>query len=225
MNSQKDARTCPSHTQNQLTVKNAIRTKRIHSKISGCESKAIHPATCGKLLYLGRAVDSTLLLLISAIVSQQANPTKETLEQMRQLLDYLASQEETVLTYSARKMIVAVHSDASYLSVPNARSQAGRHFFLSSNDDIPGNNRAILNIAHIIKSVMSSVTEAKLAALCITAKQVVYIHIILEKMGHKQPPTLVQTDNAMVEGMFFFLMKLMVFVYVKGKSWHLFGCS
>lgn len=63
----------------------------------------------------------------------------------------------------------------------------------------PPNNGAILNIAHIIKHVMSSATEAELAALYIMAKEVVYIRIILEEMGHKQHATPIQTDNAMAE--------------------------
>eukprot|EP00804_Cyclotella_cryptica_P024510 CCRYP_014629-RC/>CCRYP_014629-RC protein AED:0.51 eAED:0.42 QI:0/-1/0/1/-1/1/1/0/212 len=61
-------------------------------------------------------------------------------------------------------MVLATHSDASYLSEPHTRSHAGGHFFLSSNADIPPNNGTILNIAHIIKHVMESATEAKLAA-------------------------------------------------------------
>jgi hypothetical protein len=32
----------------------------------------------------------------------------------QQLLDYLATQEDAVLTYNASNMILAVHSDASY---------------------------------------------------------------------------------------------------------------
>jgi hypothetical protein len=46
---------------------------------------------------------------------------------------------------------------------------------------------------------MSSATEAELAALYIMAREAVYIRIVLEGMGHKQPPTPVQTDNAMAE--------------------------
>ena len=152
---------------------------------------------CGKFLFLGRAVDSTLLCPISAIASQAAEPTEDTLRETTQLLDYLATQEEAVLTYKASDMILAVHSDASYLSEPKARSRAGGHFFLSSDTDIPNNNGAILNIAHIIKNVMSSATEAELAALYIMAREAVYIRIILEEMGHKQPKTPLQTDNAM----------------------------
>eukprot|EP00956_Cyclotella_meneghiniana_P003709 scaffold4513_cov37-Cyclotella_meneghiniana.AAC.4 len=122
------------------------------------------------------------------------------MKQTKQLLDYIASQEEAVITYNKSSMILAVHSDASYLSEPKARSRAGGHFFLSHDTDNPPNNGAILNIAHIIKHVMSSATEAELAALYIMAKEAVYIRIILEEMGHKQPPTPIQTDNTMAEG-------------------------
>ena len=164
------------------------------------EGKRFIQLVCGKFLYYGRAVDSTVLHAISAIASQQAAPTEETMEHTTQLLDYLATQEEAVITYSASDMILAVHSDAGYLNEPNARSRAGGHFFLSNNTDIPPNNGVVLNISHIIKYVMSSATEAELAALYITARKAVYIRIILDEMGHKQPPTPVQTDNSMAEG-------------------------
>ena len=38
-----------------------------------------------------------------------------------------------------------------------------------------------------------------MAGLYIMAHKAVYIRIILEEMGHKQPPTSLQTDNAMAE--------------------------
>jgi hypothetical protein len=46
---------------------------------------------------------------------------------------------------------------------------------------------------------MTSATEAELAVLYINAREAVYIRIILEEIGHKQPPTPMQTDNAMAE--------------------------
>eukprot|EP00804_Cyclotella_cryptica_P005280 CCRYP_015798-RA/>CCRYP_015798-RA protein AED:0.29 eAED:0.29 QI:0/0/0/1/1/1/2/0/570 len=49
---------------------------------------------CGKFLFLGRAVDSTLLTPISALASQSAQPTTDTMKQTQQLLDYLATQDE-----------------------------------------------------------------------------------------------------------------------------------
>ncbi len=157
-------------------------------------NKKFNMQVCGKFLFLGRAIDSTILCPVSTIAAQSSQPTEETMLHTQQLLDYLASQEEAVLTYNASNMILAVHSNASYLSEPKARSCAGGHFFLSSDTTIPANNGAVLNIAHIIKHVMSSASKAKLAALYIMAREAVNICIVLEEMGHTQPPTPLQTD-------------------------------
>ena len=89
--------------------------------------------------------------------------------------------------YNASEMKLAAHSDASYLSMPKARSQAGGHFFLSSNSTFPQNNCAVLIIAHIIKHVMTCATKIELSALYTMAREAVYICIILKEMSHKQP--------------------------------------
>ena len=47
--------------------------------------------------------------------------------------------------------------------------------------------------------VMTSKTEADLVALYIMSRKAVYIRIILKGMGHKQPVTPLQTDNAMTD--------------------------
>ncbi len=154
---------------------------------------------CGKLLFLGHVVNSTLLTPISAITSQSAEPTENTLEQTTQLLDYLATKYEAAITINKSNMVLAIHSYAGYLNEPKARSRAGGHFFLSYNNNNPPNNGAILNISHVIKHVMSSATEAELAALYIMAREAVYIRIILQELSHKQPATPIQTDNAMAD--------------------------
>ena len=107
----------------------------------------------------------------------------------------MASQEEAVLTYKASNMVLAIHSDASYLSESKARSRAGGHMFTSANDKIPTNNGAVLNISQIIRAVMSSTAEAELGALFINAKTAVSMHHTLEELGHPQPRTPIQTDN------------------------------
>ena len=109
---------------------------------------------------------------------------------------FVALQEEAVLTFNARNMILALHSDASYLSEPKAQSRA---VFSSNDTSIPPNNGAVLNIAHIIRLLVLSTTEAELAAIFIMARKAIYIPIILEEMEHKQPPTPVQTNNALAE--------------------------
>ena len=97
-------------------------------------------------------------------------------------------------------MILAAHSDTGYNNMPEARSRSGGLFFLSNNEDIPPPNGSILNIAQIIKAVMSSAAEAELGALFINAKEAVHIRNILEEMGHPQPPTPIQTDNSTANG-------------------------
>ena len=67
--------------------------------------------------------------------------------------------------------------------------------FMSSNDDIPANNGAVLNISQIIRAVMSSAAEAELGALFINAKTAVSMRHTLEELGHPQPRTPIQTDN------------------------------
>ncbi len=101
------------------------------------KAKRFIQQVCGKFLFLGKAVDSTLLYPISAIASQSSKPTEDTMWQTLQLLDYLATQEDAVLSYHASIMVLAVHSNASYLSKPKTCSRAGGHFFLSSNTTVP----------------------------------------------------------------------------------------
>ena len=102
--------------------------------------------------------------------------------------------------YSASNMTLAVHSHARHVSLPKAQSRAGGHFFLSNNNNVSPNKGAILNIAHIIKHLMLSVAEAEMVALYIMAREAMYIRIILEEMGHKQPPSPIWIDNTMVDG-------------------------
>jgi hypothetical protein len=118
------------------------------------------------------------------------------MKRVKQFLDYAATQEPAVTTYPASDMVLAIHSDAGYLNEEGARSHAGGHHFLSKNVDNPSNNGAIYNKASIIKSVMSSVTEAKIGASYINAQKGVEERNILEEMGHLQPPTPVQTENS-----------------------------
>jgi hypothetical protein len=122
-----------------------------------------------------------MLTPLSALASKKASPTELTMEKCLQFLDYAATQDNAILTYKASDMILAIHSDASYLSEPKARSRAGGHMFMAGDDEIPINNGAVLNISQIIKSVMSSAAEAELGALFINAKTAVSMRTTLEE--------------------------------------------
>jgi hypothetical protein len=76
-------------------------------------------------LFYARGIDGGILPALSALASQQAQPTDNTMKLCKLFLDYMESQEEAVLTYKASDMVLAVHSNASYLSEPKARSRTG----------------------------------------------------------------------------------------------------
>jgi hypothetical protein len=107
----------------------------------------------------------------------------------------MASEDKSVLTYKASNMVLAIHSNTSYISKPKACSRAGRHMLMAGKDDIPANNGAILNILQIIWAVMSSAMEAELGALFINAKTAVSMCHTHKELGPPQPPTPMLTNN------------------------------
>jgi len=133
--------------------------------ILGTEETTFIQAVTGTLLYYGRAVDSTILPSLSSLATEQAKPTAKTKAMVMQLLDYLATQEEAIISYNASNMILQVHSNVGYANEKRARSRAGGHFFLSNNSSSAQNNGAILTMLTIIKAAMSSAAEAELGAL------------------------------------------------------------
>ncbi len=137
-----------------------------------------------------------MLTPLSALASEQATPTEQTMQNCLQFLDYAALQEEAIITYWASNMKLAIHNNASYLSKPKARSQAGGHMFMAGTEEIPINNRAVLNILQIIKTVMSLAVEAELGTLFINAKIAASMQCTLEELGHLQPRTPIQTNNS-----------------------------
>ena len=64
-------------------------------------------------------------------------------------------------------MVIAIHSDLSYLNKQKAPSRVGGHHFLSSNAYFSPNNGVVLNISPIIKTVISSAAKSKLGELLI----------------------------------------------------------
>ncbi len=68
-------------------AKKQYATQKSSAPLVDAKTKKFIQQVCGKFLFLGRAVDSTLLCPISAIASQSAAPTTETLENTMKLLD------------------------------------------------------------------------------------------------------------------------------------------
>ena len=83
-------------------------------------------------MYYARAIDNTTVTL-SSIAAKQAKATPWTKNDTEQLLDYLCTHKDATIRFVKSDMILNVHSDASYLSEPRARSHIGGIFFLGSN--------------------------------------------------------------------------------------------
>jgi hypothetical protein len=129
----------------------------------------------GTFLYYAIAVDSTMLVTLGTLASAQANATVTTAKAITQLLNYAATHPNAVVRYHASDMTLYLHSDASYLSEPKARSRAGGHFFLSDKPVDPTTaplrqlplNGAIHTTCRILRNVMASAAEAEVAGLFI----------------------------------------------------------
>jgi hypothetical protein len=76
----------------------------------------------GTLLDYGRALDSTLLVILGTVASAQADGTEETAKAV--------THPDAVIRYHASDMCLIVHSDASYLSECRAKSRSAGYYFL-----------------------------------------------------------------------------------------------
>ncbi len=92
------------------------------------EGQKFVQAVTGTLLYYSWAVDPTMLIVLNVIATQQASPMQKTMDRVKQLLDYCASQEEGILTYHSSDMVLTIHSDVGYLNKSKAQSRAGGLF-------------------------------------------------------------------------------------------------
>jgi len=114
---------------------------------------------------------------------------------------------DAAVRYHKSEMVLRIHSDASYLSETEARSRAGGFFYLGDNTDDsspeappPTLNGAIHINSSIMNNVMASATEAEVGALFQNAQDGCTFRQCLLFLGHPQPATPIQTDNACAEG-------------------------
>jgi hypothetical protein len=100
-------------------------------------------------------------------------------------------------------MILHIHSDASYLSVSSARSRLGGLFFLGNKPpDQDTLNGSILNVAAVIKNMVTSAAESEVGACFHNAKSGAPLRFTLTKLGRTQPPTPLRTNNSTAFGIF-----------------------
>ena len=149
------------------------------------------------------SVDSTFLVGLNTIAIQQTSATENTLKISEELLYYAATHTDAKIWYRASEMIPQIHTDASYLSEPKARSRAAGHYFLRwlpQNNQPIGLNGAIYTLCTVLKFIASSAAEAELGALFLNIKEGRVLRLALKDMGHPQLPTLIHCDNATAVG-------------------------
>jgi hypothetical protein len=102
---------------------------------------------------------------LNDIATEQTKATEKTQAATNQLLDYLATHPDATIRYHASDMILHIHSDASYLSVSNARSRLGGLFSCGENPPQQDKlNGSILNVSSVIKNVVASAAESEVGA-------------------------------------------------------------
>ena len=166
------------------------------------DTKFIQSVT-GSFLYYGRALDNTILPALNEIASEQAQPTQKTMEKAQRLMDYVHTYPNAYIRFHASDMILNIDSDAAYLVAPKARSRVAGYYHLSSNPLIskhPTLNGAILVECKTLRHVVSSAAEAETGGVFHNAQVAIPIRILLQILGHPQPPTPIKTDNATTNG-------------------------
>jgi hypothetical protein len=146
----------------------------------------------GAFLFYARAVESAMLVALNTIASQQSKGIRATMIALTQLLNCTCI-------------------DASCSSVPKARSRAAGFHYLSEHprdpnapplltDPEPPSNGPIQVCTQILKEVLSSASEAELAAPFHNGKEACPSCACLEELPHPQPPTPMQTNNSTAAG-------------------------
>jgi hypothetical protein len=114
--------------------------------------------------------DPTIPVALNELAGRQSKATESLMKQCKPFLDYMATHPDAKIRYYASDMILNVHSDALYLSAPNARSRASGYFFLRSlpKPNMPIKLKGAINvICSPLRFVAASAAEAELGALFI----------------------------------------------------------
>jgi Reverse transcriptase (RNA-dependent DNA polymerase) len=158
----------------------------------------------GTLLFYARAVDNTMLVALGTVAAAQTQGTENTMKAVVQLLNYAATHPDAAVRFHKSDMVLYIHSDASYLSEPKARSRVGGYFYLGNRGepaDNPHPNGPIHIESRIMKNVMAAASEAEIGALFHNGQEGSYMRQLLLELGHEQQqPTRITTDNSTADG-------------------------
>jgi hypothetical protein len=140
-------------------------------------------------LYYARAVDPNVLMPLNDIATEQTKATEKSQAATNKMLDYLETHPDATIIYHASDMILHIHSDASYLSVSNARSRLGGLFFLvNKSSEQETLNGSILSVTAVIKNVVASAAESEAGTCFHNAQSGAPLRVTLTELGHTHNP-------------------------------------
>ena len=166
------------------------------------KSTNIIKSIVGTMLYYARSFDPKMLRVINKISRVRSKPTNFTKEKANILPDYAEKYPSVVICYKSSNMVLHVNSDASYLTMPEARSCYAGHFYLSYGTSprpikpTPRINGPIHTECKTIYNVLSSAAEAETCGTFNNRKKAIGMRPALITLDHKQLTTPLKTDNS-----------------------------
>lgn len=136
----------------------------------------------GSFLYYGRVAGYTMFCALNSLATAQSKGNHKTIKVMMHFLNYCASHPDVTIRFTARNMIVKIHSNAFHLAELQVRNRVGGYFFFGNKEDIILNNGAIQFIAKIIKNAGFSTTEAGITRVFVNTKETLPIRLVFEEM-------------------------------------------
>ena len=123
-------------------------------------------------------------------------------------MDYAATHPAAQIRCIASKMHLWIHTDASYLNEPKARSCGGGFFIFSDKPNLPitpdqqalPTNAPILVTGKVIDAITSSAQESETGSGFNNARDAIPIKNAAIKLGHLQGPMPIQFDNKCAVG-------------------------
>jgi hypothetical protein len=150
----------------------------------------------GTYLFYGRIVDYSILEQTNTIGQTQGNPTKDTLDQVNQLIGYIKEYPDTKLVITASDMQLRVMYDASFMTAHARKSKGGGIYYLCNTTDPKELSSNIFDVdAFVIPNMCASVAEAEYATAFHCGQKAYFYRIVLEFLGYPQKPTPFYGDN------------------------------
>ena len=139
-----------------------------------------------------------MLCALTTLVAAQTQGTQMVMDSVVHFLNHCTTHPNSVLWCHKSGMILHTHSDASYLTEPQARSRVGGYHYFGNKlgKPDPPNQAPVLPITAVMKNVVSSAAEAEIGGTYKNCKEAVILRNTAADLGHPQTTTPVQVDNS-----------------------------